>query len=63
MSRIRSCSLAIACAVVRRAAREQLTDVPVDADIEALVSLAMWVPAYPKLVDERAEHNAGRSSR
>jgi malate dehydrogenase (oxaloacetate-decarboxylating) len=50
LQRIRACSLAVACAVIRRAARQQLTELRVDEGLEDLVSEAMWVPAYRPFV-------------
>ena len=63
LGRIRDCSLAVACAVVRRAAREHLTDVRLGDDIEALVRAAMWVPRYRPIVFEPLEDAACASSR
>jgi malic enzyme len=54
LGRIRACSMAVACAVVRRAIREGMTDLRTDAGLEALVSAAMWVPAYRPFVYEPA---------
>jgi malate dehydrogenase (oxaloacetate-decarboxylating)(NADP+) len=54
LSRIRSCSRAVACAVIRRAAREQLTDLRIDAGLEDVVGAAMWVPSYRRFVYQPA---------
>ena len=50
LTHIRGCSMAVACAVVRRAIGEGMTDLRVDVDIEALVTSAMWAPAYRPFV-------------
>ena len=54
LNRIRACSRAVACAVIRRAAREHLTDLRVDAGLEDAVSAAMWTPSYRRFVYEPA---------
>jgi len=54
LGRIRACSLAVACAVVRRAMREQVTDLRLDAGLEDRVASAMWVPAYRPFLYEPA---------
>jgi malate dehydrogenase (oxaloacetate-decarboxylating) len=55
LTRIRACSLAVACAVVRRAIREGMTDLRIDEVCLAdRVSKAMWVPAYRPFVYEPA---------
>jgi len=59
LSRIRGCSLAVACAVIRRAAREQLTDLTVESGLEDLVGAAMWVPAYRPFVFEPSDDLVG----
>ena len=46
LGRIRDCSLAVACAVVRCAIQEQQSDVQLGPDIEEAVRRAMWVPEY-----------------
>jgi malate dehydrogenase (oxaloacetate-decarboxylating) len=63
LNRIRSCSLAVACAVVRRAQREGLTDLPADAGVADLIRAAMWVPRYPEIVCEPAREAAAGVSR
>ena len=50
LSGIRACSLAVACAVVRRAIREGMTDLRIDAGLEDLVTAAMWMPEYRPFV-------------
>jgi len=55
LGRIRQCALAVACAVIKRAAREGLSDVPIEGAIEDLVSAAMWVPSYRQIVYDPAE--------
>jgi len=52
LGRIRACSLAVACAVIRRAMREELTDLRDDARLDESVSAAMWMPAYRRLMFE-----------
>jgi malic enzyme len=59
LGRIRACSVAVACAVIRRAMREQLTDRRLDGSIEDLVTAAMWVPAYRPAVYEPADDLVG----
>jgi malate dehydrogenase (oxaloacetate-decarboxylating) len=46
LNRIRDCSRAVACAVVRRALEEKQSDVPLGPDIEDIVSRAIWSPDY-----------------
>ena len=59
LSRIRDCSRAVACAVVRRALRERLA-VPVDSEtVDELVSAAMWAPSYRPFVYQPAEDLVG----
>jgi malic enzyme len=60
LSRIRECALAVACAVIRRAAREHLTDVRATDAIEDIVSDAMWFPSYRPIVYEPAEDTFAR---
>jgi malic enzyme len=59
-SRTRECAFAIACAVIRRAAREHLTDVHPSDAIEDMVSDAMWFPSYRPIVHEPAEDIVAR---
>ena len=61
LDRIRRCSLAVACAVIRRAAREGLTGLPIDAGVADLVRDAMWVPSYAEMVYEPAREAAAMS--
>jgi len=49
LSRIRSCSLAVACAVIRRAAAQGHAPGEIGPDLEAVVSGAMWVPRYQEI--------------
>jgi malic enzyme len=46
LSRIRACSLAVACAVIRRARAEGYSSCDTGPGLEAAVSRAMWVPRY-----------------
>jgi malic enzyme len=46
LTRIRACSHAVACAVIRRAVIEGHADPAVLADLEATVRQAMWFPRY-----------------
>ncbi|MGD2217105.1 MAG: NAD-dependent malic enzyme [Gemmatimonadales bacterium] len=46
LARIRECSRAVACAVVRRAVEEGHADRAVLADLEDHVAAAMWFPEY-----------------
>jgi malic enzyme len=46
LSRIRDCSQAVACAVIRRAVAEGHAETSVLQDLEQRVRLAMWVPRY-----------------
>jgi len=55
LGRIRQCALAVACAVIKRASHEGLSDVPIEGAIEDLVSAAMWVPSYRQIVYDPAE--------
>ena len=52
LARIRACSHAVACAVVRRAMAEGQADLPDGAAVEDLVSRAMWFPEYREILDE-----------
>ena len=61
LSRIRACSLAVACAVIHRASVEHL-GVKMPADLEAAVSGAMWFPRYAQIRDERRAATAGNPS-
>jgi malic enzyme len=49
LSRIRSCSLAVACAVIRRAAAQGHASGEIGSDLEEAVSGAMWVPRYQEI--------------
>jgi malate dehydrogenase (oxaloacetate-decarboxylating)(NADP+) len=53
IARIRECSHAVACAVIRRAVGEGLADAGVLADLDDRVRRAMWVPAYRPIALER----------
>ena len=46
LSRIRECSHAVACAVIRRAVAEGHADPGALANLEETVSSAMWFPSY-----------------
>lgn len=46
LTRIRECSLEVACAVIREAARDGLADPDMLPDLEQRVRKAMWVPEY-----------------
>jgi len=52
--RMRECSHAVACAVVRRAVAEGHARVPAPADVEAAVGRAMWFPDYVPIRYESA---------
>ena len=62
LSRIRECSHAVACAVVRRAAAEGHVAPDVLEDLEDRVRQAMWVPRYRPLRCGQESDNAGVSS-
>ncbi len=53
LSRIRECSHAVACAVVRRAVREGFADGRILEDLERTVEKAMWFPEYLPLRYEK----------
>ncbi len=46
LTRIRDCSHAVACAVIRRAVTEGHASPGILPDLEATVSRAMWFPNY-----------------
>jgi malic enzyme len=46
LARIRACSHAVACAVIRRAIVERQIDASIGDHLEAIVSRAMWLPRY-----------------
>jgi len=46
LHRIRDCSLAVACATIRRAVSEGHADADIIEDLEKTVRRAMWVPEY-----------------
>lgn len=46
LSRIRECSLAVACAVVRQVVKEGNADAAILEDLEENIYRAMWVPKY-----------------
>jgi malate dehydrogenase (oxaloacetate-decarboxylating)(NADP+) len=46
LARIRDCSHAVACAVIRRAVTEGHADADVLTNLEATVRRAMWFPEY-----------------
>lgn len=46
LSRIRDCSLAVACATIRQAVAEDLADADILEDLEETVRRAMWYPEY-----------------
>jgi malic enzyme len=46
LTRIRECSQAVACAVIRRAVAEGHASSTILAGLEETVSRAMWFPAY-----------------
>ena len=46
LTRIRACSHAVACAVVRRAMADGLSALPSGTVVEDAVSGAMWFPEY-----------------
>jgi malic enzyme len=49
LTRIRQCSHAVACAVVRRALADGLSALPPGTDVEDAVSSAMWFPEYREI--------------
>jgi malic enzyme len=67
LPRIRACSHAVACAVIRRAVAEGHADRGLLADLEATVTRAMWVPKYrpiryePSAVDRDVRGPAERA--
>jgi len=61
LSRIRACSLAVACAVIRRAGAEH-SGIKIPPDLEAAVSRAMWFPRYPQIRYARRDATAGNPS-
>ena len=52
LTRIRSCSRAVACAVIRRAVAEGHAPATAAVDVEARVASAMWAPEYRPLYYE-----------
>ena len=46
LGRIRECSLAVACATIRRAASEDLAEAAILEELERSVAAAMWYPEY-----------------
>ncbi len=46
LTRIRDCSHAVACAIIRRAVADGLIEGSVDHDLEGIVTRAMWFPKY-----------------
>ncbi len=56
LGRIRECSHAVACAVIRRAVEEGHAEARVLEDLESRVARAMWVPEYRPI---RYEPRAG----
>lgn len=49
LSRIRECSHAVACVVIRRAVEEGHADAGVLDDLEEKVRRAMWFPEYRRI--------------
>jgi malate dehydrogenase (oxaloacetate-decarboxylating)(NADP+) len=49
LTRIRQCSHAVACAVIRRAIVEGQSALPRGAVVEDLVTEAMWFPEYREI--------------
>jgi malate dehydrogenase (oxaloacetate-decarboxylating) len=62
LRRIRDCSSAVACAVIRRAVVEGHAQAPLGS-VDALVNGAMWVPRYPRLRSQDGSAVASASSR
>jgi malate dehydrogenase (oxaloacetate-decarboxylating)(NADP+) len=59
LTRIRECSHAVACAVVRRAVEEGQSDVRLLENLEERVTKAMWVPEYrPVRLERRVVQSA-----
>ncbi len=64
LSRIRDCSHAVACAVVRRAVAEGHADAGVLANLEETVRRSMWFPEYlPIRYEPRGEAEVRRQQR
>jgi malic enzyme len=57
VQRIRSCSHAVACAVIRRAVAEGLAPSASLRALEATVADAMWAPEYPAARSEKRHHD------
>jgi malic enzyme len=62
LERIRDCSHAVACAVIRRAVAGGHADAGVLTDLERVVRAAMWIPRYPP-IRLRPHDAAGRERR
>jgi malate dehydrogenase (oxaloacetate-decarboxylating) len=58
LARIRACSHAVACAVIRRAIADGQIDETVDRVLEDVVSRAMWSPRYRPIRYERPSTGA-----
>ena len=61
LTRIRECSHAVACAVIRRAVAEGHAAERVLEDLEARVEKAMWFPEYRPVRFEPRRRNDGRA--
>ncbi len=62
LKRMRDCSHAVACAVIRRAVADGHAEAGVLIDLEHVVRAAMWGPRY-RPIKLRPQHVAGRESR
>ena len=58
LTRIRDCSHAVACAVIRRAVAEGHASPPILAELEETVRRAMWLPEYRPIRYQRGKRSA-----
>jgi malic enzyme len=62
LSRIRACSLVVACAVIRRAVAEGHADAGILAQLEETVRRAMWFPSYKEITHNPHGTRNGREA-